>query len=134
MRKFFANKLFPQMFPQISRKSVETAYLQKFSQWILPKISSHIVCMISLTTDKSIICLSVQATQQIFTCSKSTIEAFEKLWNVQLTIKTPGWHNWHHSGVIIVNFEDISQCIVGSSPFASVMHFFRLKYFFLNTL
>ena len=47
------------MFPQIARKSVETAYLQKFSQWILPKISSHIVCMISLTTDKSIICLSV---------------------------------------------------------------------------
>ena len=67
------------MFPQIAQKSVETAYLQKFSQWILPKISSHIVCMISLTTDKSIICLSVQATQQIFTCSKSTIEAFEKL-------------------------------------------------------
>ena len=43
------------------------------------------------------------------------------------TIKAQDRHNWHHSRIIIVNFEDISQCIVVSSPLAAVMHFFCLK-------
>ena len=72
--------------------------------------------------------------QQTFICSKSTIETFEKVWNMQSTIKTPERHNWHPSGIIIVNFEYISHCIVGSSLLAAVMHFFYLKYIFKYSL
>ena len=48
---------------------------------------------------------------------------------MQLTKKTPEWNDWHHGGVIIVTFEDISHCIVGSSPLAAVMNCF-LNIFF----
>ena len=97
----------------------------------MPKISSYIPYLISLAVDRSIIYLNIQATQQRFTCSNATIEiTFEKGQNMQLTIKRPEQHNWHHSGVVIVNLEDVSLWIVGSSPLAAVMPFFCLKYFF----
>ena len=50
-------------------------------------------------------------TQQTFTCSKSTIEKLEKGVEIcsKLTIKTPKRRHRRRSGVIIVNFEHISQ-------------------------
>ena len=75
---------------------------------IYKNLASYISYLISLTVDRSIIYLNIQATQQTFTCSKSTIETFEKVWKMQLTIRTPEQHNWHHSRAVIVNFEDIS--------------------------
>ena len=120
---------------QIAQKSVETVYFRKICQWVLPKISSYIPYLISLTADRSIVYLNVKTTQQPsdpFTCSNSTIETFEKVWNMKLTTKTPERHNWHHSGVIIVNSEYISQCIVGSSALVAVMNFFCLKFIFFK--
>ena len=53
-------------------------------------------------------------TQSAFTCSKLTIkntrtrcETFSKL-----AVKTPERHQWHRSGVFIVNFEHILHLVL----------------------
>ena len=49
-------------------------------------------------------------TQQLFTCSKSTIETLEKKCEIcsKLTIKTPEQHQWHRSSVLLDNIIHIS--------------------------
>ena len=50
-----------------------------------------------------------KTTQLTFTCLKSTIETLKKRCEIclKLTIITPGRHQWHCSGVFIINFEHI---------------------------
>ena len=49
----------------------------------------------------------------VFSCSKLTIETLEQgLKCLNLTIKTPERHHWHHSGVFIVDFEHISHLVL----------------------
>ena len=50
------------------------------------------------------------ASQQTFTCSKTAIETLEKGGEIcgKLTIKIPEQYHWRHSGVFIINFEQIS--------------------------
>ena len=46
--------------------------------------------------------------QPAFTCSKSTMETPEHVWNCsKLTVKTPEQCQWRHSGAFIVSFEQI---------------------------
>ena len=48
---------------QIPQKSVETVHLQKFRQWVLLKINGYILYLISVTIDRSITALNIQAAQ-----------------------------------------------------------------------
>ena len=48
---------------QIAQKSVETVHLQKFLQWVLLKINSYILYLISVTIDRNITALNIQAAQ-----------------------------------------------------------------------
>ena len=53
----------------------------------------------------------IRYSQLAFTCLKLTIETPRARYEIcsKLTIKTPERHQWHRSGVFIVNFEHISH-------------------------
>ena len=83
---------------------------QSQQEWHQNNISGFCFIVVLLLT----LHIYLPSTKQAFTFSKLSIESLEKGYEIcpKLTIKTPERRQWRCSGVIIANFEHISQFFI----------------------